>query len=96
MGLNALPDICRQLIAHGAAPSHPIAVVQQGTIAAQKVLTGTLADLPAQVARHGLSSPCLIIVGEVVLLHRALAWFKPQPQQQQQAGPARSPSVLSA
>ena len=96
MGLNALPDICRQLIAHGAAPSHPIAVVQQGTIAAQKVLTGTLADLPAQVARHGLSSPCLIIVGEVVLLHRALAWFKPQPQQQQQAGPGRSPSVLSA
>ena len=78
MGLNALAEICRQLIAHGAAPTHPIAVVQHGTIANQKVLAGTLADLPQRVARHKLTSPCLIIVGEVVQLHETLAWFHPQ------------------
>ncbi len=79
MGLSALADICRQLIAHGAAPTQAIAVVQHGTIAQQKVVAGTLADLPGRVARQGLTSPCLIIVGDVVRLHESLAWFNPQP-----------------
>ncbi len=77
MGLSGLTDICRQLIAHGAAPDWPIAIVQDGTIASQKVLTGTLTDLPAKVAASGLTSPCLIIVGEVVRLHAVLAWYPP-------------------
>lgn len=79
MGLSGLKDICRQLIAHGAAPDLPIAIVQDGTIASQKVLTGTLADLPAKVAASGFTSPCLIIVGEVVRLHASLAWYPPAP-----------------
>lgn len=77
MGLNALPDICRQLVKHGAPPSRPIAVVQHGTIATQQVLTGTLADLPQRVAESGFTSPSLIIVGDVVKLHDTLAWFTP-------------------
>ena len=77
MGLNALPDICRELIAHGAPPERPVAVVQHGTLATQKVLTGTLADLPQKVATAGLSSPSLVIVGDVVRLHQTLAWFDP-------------------
>jgi siroheme synthase len=50
--------------------------VQDGTIASQKVLVGTLSDLPERVKTSGFTSPCLIIVGEVVKLHRELAWFK--------------------
>ncbi len=53
MGLNALPDICRLLMAHGA-------------LATQQVLTGTLADLPAKVAGSGFASLRLLIVGDVV------------------------------
>lgn len=79
MGLSALAEICSQLIAHGAAPTQAIAVVQHGTIAQQKVVAGTLADLPGRVARQGLTSPCLIIVGDVVRLHESLAWFHPPP-----------------
>jgi uroporphyrin-III C-methyltransferase / precorrin-2 dehydrogenase / sirohydrochlorin ferrochelatase len=70
-----LSDICRQLIAHGAAPDFPIAIVQGGTTVTQKVLVGTLTDLPERVKSSGFTSPCLIIVGEVVLLHRELAWY---------------------
>lgn len=77
MGLGGLPEICRQLIAHGASPGLSIAVVQDGTITTQKVVTGTLTDMPERVARAGLKSPCLTIIGEVVKLHDALAWFKP-------------------
>jgi uroporphyrin-III C-methyltransferase len=77
MGLSGLTDICRQLIAHGASPVLPIAVVQDGTIATQKTVIGTLADMPAKVAASGLTSPCLIIVGDVVRLHDSLAWYPP-------------------
>ena len=78
MGLGGLPEICRQMMAHGAPASLPIAVVQDGSIASQKVVTGTLADMPERVAQAGLKSPCLTIIGEVVKLHDSLAWFKPQ------------------
>ena len=77
MGLGGLPEICRQMMAHGAAPNLPIAVVQDGSIASQKVVTGTLIDMPERVARAGLKSPCLTIIGNVVILHDELAWFKP-------------------
>ena len=76
MGLSGLPQISWQLIAHGASPDHPIAVVQDGTIATQKVVTGTLTDIAEKVARAELTSPCLTIVGDVVRLHDSLAWFK--------------------
>jgi len=78
MGLNALPDICQQLIAHGAPPTRPIAAVQHGTLATQQVLTGTLQDLPPKVAHSGFTSPSLLIVGEVVKLHGTLDWFDPE------------------
>lgn len=76
MGLGGLPEICRQLIQHGAAPTLPIAVVQDGSISTQKVVTGTLANMPERVTRAGLKSPCLTIIGEVVRLHDSLAWFQ--------------------
>ncbi|WP_287030522.1 siroheme synthase CysG [Pseudomonas sp. UBA6310] len=76
MGLVGLPVICERLIAHGCASSTPAALVQQGTTAAQRVFTGTLADLPAVVAAHEVHAPTLIIVGEVVRLHEKLAWFE--------------------
>jgi uroporphyrin-III C-methyltransferase/precorrin-2 dehydrogenase/sirohydrochlorin ferrochelatase len=77
MGLGGLPEICRQMILHGASPSLPIAVVQDGSIATQKVVTGTLANMPDRVAQAHLKSPCLTLIGEVVKLHHSLAWFNP-------------------
>ena len=76
MGLGGLPEICRQMVAHGAAPELPIAVVQNGSLQTQRVVTGTLADMAERVAQAGLVSPCLTIIGEVVKLHDTLAWFQ--------------------
>lgn len=77
MGLLGLPVLCRELVAHGLAVSTPAAVVQQATTSEQRVVTGTLADLPARVAAEALKAPTLIIVGEVVRLRERLAWFDP-------------------
>ena len=76
MGLVGLPTICAELIHHGRAPTTPAALVQQGTTRNQRVFTGTLADLPALVAKHEVHAPTLIIVGEVVQLREKLAWFE--------------------
>ncbi len=81
MGLGGLPEICRQMMAHGALPDLPIAVVQDGSIATQRVVTGTLANMPEKVRQAGLASPCLTIIGDVVKLHDELAWFKPIVEQ---------------
>lgn len=78
MGLNALPDICTQLMAHGLPQIHPIGVVQHGTTNQQKVIVGQLSDIADKVTKAKLRSPSLIIVGEVVQLHETLRWFIPQ------------------
>jgi len=79
MGLSGLPTICAQLVAHGLPAHWPAAVVSQGTLTEQRVVCATLATLAAEVAREGLQSPCLTIVGEVVRLRDELAWFRGQP-----------------
>lgn len=76
MGLVGLPEICRQLIAHGRASDTPIALIQQGTTAQQRVLTGTLATMPGLVERTEIKPPTLLIVGEVVSLRDKLKWFE--------------------
>jgi len=78
MGLAALDEICTQLVAHGMSADMPAAVVENGTTLEQRVVTGSLRDLPSRVADGGFESPCLIIVGEVVRLRDSLAWFGPE------------------
>jgi uroporphyrin-III C-methyltransferase len=78
MGLMALPTLCGKLIEHGRAPDTPAAVVQNATRPDQRVVVATLRTLPEQVALAGLKAPTVILVGEVVALHRQLAWFVTQ------------------
>lgn len=77
MGLSGATSICQQLIAHGAPPERPIAVVQTASLPSQKVLISTLEQLPAALAQSPLQSPSLLIVGDVAALHAHLAWFAP-------------------
>ncbi len=88
MGLSGLAGICGQLQAHGLAADWPAAVVAQGTLTEQQVVCATLATLPDAVARAGLQSPCLTIVGEVVRLRDELAWFESR-----RAQASTSPSI---
>jgi uroporphyrin-III C-methyltransferase/precorrin-2 dehydrogenase/sirohydrochlorin ferrochelatase len=75
MGIKALLSLCQQLIAHGLAPGTHAAVIENGTYEHQRIVTGTLANLPDRVPEHQLSGPALVVVGEVVGLHETLAWF---------------------
>ena len=80
MGRVGLPQICERLIEHGADPGTPIALVQQGTLPAQRVLVSTLRDMPAELASAEVRGPTLTIVGSVVSLHPRLSWFRSTPR----------------
>ena len=71
MGLGRLAAIARGLIAHGRAASTPAAVVAAATTPAQRVVTAPLGRIAA--AAEGVSSPALIVIGDVVRLADRLA-----------------------
>lgn len=77
MGLITLPVICRQLQAHGMSGAMPVGIVEQGTLPQQRVVTGTLQDIADRVEAAQLKAPAIIIIGQVVKLHRQLSWFNP-------------------
>ena len=77
MGLIGVDILCRELIAHGLPAATPAALIQQGTMPEQRVLTGDLETLPGIVRRGGVKAPTLIIIGEVVRLRERLKWFEP-------------------
>ncbi len=76
MGLAGLPELSRQLQAHGMAADKPAALVQQGTTENQKVWISTIDELPAIAEREEPVAPTLVIIGEVTRLHNTLAWFR--------------------
>lgn len=79
MGVVTLPRVCAELMAHGLPADWPVALVEDGTQPTQRVVVGTLADLPAKVAAAAPSGASLVIVGEVVRLRETLGWFQPRP-----------------
>jgi uroporphyrin-III C-methyltransferase len=75
MGLARLDHIVEKLLEHGAPPKRPAAVIAQGTTENQQVMTATLATIRGDSSRSNLNSPALLVVGDVVALQTALAWF---------------------
>jgi uroporphyrin-III C-methyltransferase / precorrin-2 dehydrogenase / sirohydrochlorin ferrochelatase len=75
MGLARVGHIAAKLIEHGARPKLPVGIIAQGTLPNQRVVTATLATISELAAHASLESPALLVVGEVVSLHSALAWF---------------------
>ena len=75
MGVGQLDRLSQQLVAHGRAADTPVALVENGSRPEQRVVSGTLGELPALAARHGVHAPALLIVGEVAGLARKLHWY---------------------
>jgi uroporphyrin-III C-methyltransferase/precorrin-2 dehydrogenase/sirohydrochlorin ferrochelatase len=65
MGVAQLERIVEHLIAHGAPGSRPVAIVEQATLPAERLLVGTLASIAADAAAAGIGAPALLIVGDV-------------------------------
>jgi uroporphyrinogen III methyltransferase/synthase len=79
MGLGNLPSIARMLVDGGRSASTPIACVERGTEPRQRTVTGTLGDIADKARSAGLAAPVVTIVGDVVRLRDAIAWFDRRP-----------------
>ncbi|MCL4425497.1 MAG: uroporphyrinogen-III C-methyltransferase [Firmicutes bacterium] len=79
MGMENLAHLSARLQENGRSPQTPVAVIQWGTRPEQKTVVGTLADIAAVVQAAGLTSPAIIVVGEVVRLREVLNWYEKKP-----------------
>ena len=68
MGVSTAGSIARHLIDAGAEPERPVAVVENGTRADQKIAIGRLGDLEKLLQDHDIAGPAVILVGAVVRL----------------------------
>jgi len=80
MGMGRLKMIAERLVELGCKPTTPAAVVQWGTLAKQRSVRSTLADVFDDAARAELGAPAIIVVGDVAALDDdALRWFERRP-----------------
>ncbi len=74
MAIKHLPQISGALLEAGRAPGTSVAVVQNATRPDMAVLESTLGTVVADVERHGMGSPAIICVGEVVRMRQVIDW----------------------
>ncbi|WP_406345343.1 uroporphyrinogen-III C-methyltransferase [Streptomyces sp. NBC_00648] len=71
MGVDKIGAIARTLIAHGKNPETPVALVQEGTTAAQRRVDATLATVGETVTTQDVRPPAVIVIGDVVTVGSA-------------------------
>lgn len=79
MGIAAIRDIAREIIAHGRSPETPAIAVRWATRPDQETVSGTLADIADRIEAANLKPPATVIIGEVVKLHNKLNWYEKLP-----------------
>ncbi|PSJ42393.1 uroporphyrinogen-III C-methyltransferase [Zobellella endophytica] len=73
MGLMRASHIRRQLMQQGLDGATPVALIERGTTARQRVVRGELRELGELAER--VESPALMVIGSVAALADSLAWF---------------------
>ncbi|MGP4044432.1 uroporphyrinogen-III C-methyltransferase [Streptomyces sp. 2A115] len=66
MGVDKIGAIARALMANGKAADTPVALVQEGTTAAQRRVDATLDTVAEAVRAQDVKPPAVIVIGEVV------------------------------
>ncbi len=73
MGVERLPRIVEQLLAYGRDAGTPAAIVENGTLASERIIVSTLGQLVQDARAAAVRPPAIVVVGEVVRLREALA-----------------------
>lgn len=81
MGVSQLEEICSELIFCGKPSTTPVAIIENGTTEAERIFTGTLADITQIATAAHVSNPAMIIIGAVVNIREQLIQMKHQAHQ---------------
>lgn len=76
MGIKNLPIIVNDLITNGKDPKTPIAIIEKGATADQRVTIGTLENIVNLAQERKIVPPAITIIGEVVNLRDTFKWFE--------------------
>lgn len=76
MGIKNLPIIVNDLITNGKNPKTPIAIIEKGATADQRVTVGTLETIVEISSEKKIVPPAITIIGEVVNLRETFKWFE--------------------
>ena len=72
MAVAHLESVAAELIKRGRDATTPVAVICEGTMPGQHVLTSTLAEVAAEADRAGIRPPAVVVIGDVVRLRDLL------------------------
>lgn len=96
MGVTAMGEIEKGLLAAGMSPDTPAAILQEGTTARQKAVAATLATLKERAQEEKVRPPAVIVVGKVCTLMQDLSWYEKLPLQGMKVILTRPKELISA
>lgn len=79
MGVKEIVNTVPKLIESGMPGDTPAAAIQRGTYPSQKVVTGTLQELPQLIEAQNITPPVIFVIGDVVKLRPQVEWLKDKP-----------------
>lgn len=79
MGVGQMAEITRRLMEQGKPADTPAAVVMNGTMAAQRTVTGTVGTIVERAREAGIAPPAILFVGPTVALRARLGWLESRP-----------------
>ena len=65
MGVGEVETLTHVLLTHSCRADTPFALVENGSLPQQRIVTGTLAELPDRTRAENIQAPALLIVGKV-------------------------------
>jgi uroporphyrin-III C-methyltransferase/precorrin-2 dehydrogenase/sirohydrochlorin ferrochelatase len=68
MGVGRVAPVAEELAAAGFSPGTPFAIVENGSRPEQRILRGSLSDLPRIAAESAVRSPAILFVGRTAAL----------------------------
>ena len=79
MGVGQLENITKEMLAAGADPQTPVALIRWATTGRQRTLVGKLDNISARVAKADFKPPAVAVIGGVVKLREELNWIESRP-----------------
>lgn len=75
MALISIKSISENLIKNGIRKDMPVALIEKGTMSEQKIYISDITKLPELITQNKINPPSLLILGDVVKLHKKLNWI---------------------
>ena len=63
MGNRTLPALSKRLLEEGADPATPAFLIERASTPQERIIKGTIADLPEKVAGEKLEGPVMLLIG---------------------------------